>query len=139
MGGKAFPPAFFITFALTASGYIGRLINKDRIPRPALVSNGGPRPTRGNLRSVDYKGGRALKTFFLGVLITSPVRFFYAPMSNNKKADWFWPARHILNVSCYGLTLQICFSINNNYSLVVITDCCTTKVVSFTGCFQIIL
>lgn len=32
---------------------------------------------RGNLRSVDYKGDRALKTFFLGVLITSPVRFFF--------------------------------------------------------------
>ncbi len=30
----------------------------------ALVSNGGPRPLWGNLRSVDYKGGRALKTYF---------------------------------------------------------------------------
>ena len=29
-----------------------------------------------SLRSVDYKGGRALKTYILGVLITSPMRFF---------------------------------------------------------------
>ncbi len=69
-------PIFFIYLCHNRTGLDRETHQTIQNAGTASVSNGGPRPFRGNLRSVDYKGNRALKTFFLGVLITSPVRFF---------------------------------------------------------------
>ncbi len=72
-----FPDDFFVVPSLCRTGLDWETHQTIKNTGNASgFSNGGPRPLRGNLRSVDYKGNRALKSFYLGVLITSPVRFF---------------------------------------------------------------